>query len=122
MAYARISTKEQAEKGLSIPAQLKAIREIASPHGFRILEEYIDEEESAKTNDGPEFRKIIKRCQKDKNIEAVIVHKIDRFLRNNIDFYAYKAILKRFTIILSYLFFHNLDSKAQFISNTIFLV
>jgi hypothetical protein len=40
LAYARVSTKEQAEKGLSIPAQLKAIREYASSHSFRILEEY----------------------------------------------------------------------------------
>ncbi len=46
LAYARVSTKEQAEKGLSIPAQLKAISEYAS-HGFRILEEYVNEGESA---------------------------------------------------------------------------
>lgn len=95
LAYARVSTKEQAEKGLSIPAQLKAIREYASSHGFKILEEYVDEGESAKTADRPAFKKMIKRCQKDKSIEAVIVHKIDRFSRNNIDFYAYKAILKK---------------------------
>ncbi len=95
LAYARVSTKEQAEKGLSIPAQIKAIREYASSHSFRILEEYRDEGESAKTSDRPEFRKLIKRCQKDKTIEAVIVHKIDRFSRNNIDFFAYKAILKK---------------------------
>ncbi|MEM3437950.1 MAG: recombinase family protein [Nitrososphaerales archaeon] len=95
LAYARVLTKEQAEKGLSIPAQLKAIREYASSHGFRILEEYVDEGESAKTSDRPEFRKMIKRCQKDKTIDAVIVHKIDRFLRNTIDFYTYKAILKK---------------------------
>ncbi|MGQ9778023.1 MAG: recombinase family protein [Thermodesulfobacteriota bacterium] len=95
LAYARVSTKEQAEKGLSIPAQLKAIREYANSHGFRILEEYTDLGESAKTSDRPEFRRMIKRCQKDKSIDAVIVHKIDRFSRNNIDFYAYKAILKK---------------------------
>ena len=40
LAYARVSTREQAEKGLSIPAQLNAIREYASSHGSRILEEY----------------------------------------------------------------------------------
>ena len=95
LAYARVSTKEQAEKGLSIPAQLKAIREYANSHGFRILEEYIDGGESARTSDRPAFLQMIKRCQKDKSIDAVIVHKIDRFSRNNIDFYAYKAILKK---------------------------
>ena len=95
LAYARVSTKEQAEKGLSIPAQLKAIREHARSHGFRIVDEFTDLGESAKTADRPEFRKMIKRCQKDKTIDAVIIHKIDRFSRNNIDFFAYKAILKK---------------------------
>jgi DNA invertase Pin-like site-specific DNA recombinase len=95
LAYARVSTKEQAEKGLSIPAQLKAIREYAKSHGFNILEEFVDMGESAKTADRPAFKRMIKKCQKDKTIDAVIVHKIDRFSRNNIDFYAYKAILKK---------------------------
>ncbi len=39
MACARVSTKEETEKGSSIPAQLKAIREYADSHGSRILEE-----------------------------------------------------------------------------------
>ncbi len=95
LAYARVSTKEQAEKGLSIPAQLKAIREYAKSHNFRIVGEFTDLGESAKTADRPQFRKMIKRCQKDKTINTVIVHKIDRFSRNNIDFFAYKAILKK---------------------------
>jgi DNA invertase Pin-like site-specific DNA recombinase len=95
LAYARVSTKEQAEKGLSIPAQLKTIREYAKSHDFRIMEEFTDLGESAKTADRPEFRRMVKRCQKDKTIKAVIVHKIDRFSRNNIDFFAYKAILKK---------------------------
>ena len=38
---------------------------------------------------------MMRRCQKDKTIEAVIIHKIDRFSRNTIDFFAYKAILKK---------------------------
>ena len=95
LAYARVSTKEQAQKGLSIPAQLKAIREYANSHGFKILKEYVDMGESAKTADRPAFKEMIKRCQRDKSIDAIIVHKIDRFSRNNIDFYAYKAILKK---------------------------
>jgi DNA invertase Pin-like site-specific DNA recombinase len=45
LAYAGVSTKEQ-EKGLSIPAQLKAIRDYANSHGFRILDKYIDEGDS----------------------------------------------------------------------------
>lgn len=89
------SPKEQAEKGLSIPAQLKAIREHARSHCFRVVDEFTDLGESAKTANRQGFKKMMKRCQKDKTINTVIVHKIDRFSRNNIDFFAYKAILKK---------------------------
>jgi len=64
LAYARVSTKEQTEKGLSIPAQLKAIRGYATSHNFRFLEEFVDQGESAKTANRTRFRKMIKRCQK----------------------------------------------------------
>jgi len=37
-----------------------------------ILEDYVDEGESAKTSDRPAFRQMIKRCQKDKSIDPVI--------------------------------------------------
>lgn len=84
LAYARVLTKEQAEKGSSIPAQLKAIRDHAKSQGFMVTEEFADEGESAKTDDRPAFKKMIKRCQKDKFIDAVIVHKIDRFSRYNL--------------------------------------
>ncbi|GEM_PF-4547222 len=39
LVYAKVSTKEQAEKGLSIFAQLKVIRKYAVSYGFRILHE-----------------------------------------------------------------------------------
>lgn len=41
MAYARVSTAEQAEKDLSLPAQCKAIAEFAARHGASIEQEYI---------------------------------------------------------------------------------
>ncbi|MEM3061863.1 MAG: recombinase family protein [Candidatus Bathyarchaeia archaeon] len=103
-----------------MPAQLKAIREYASSHGFRILEEYVDEGESARISDRPEFLKMVKRCQKDKTVDAVIVHKIDCFSRNNIDFYAYKAILKKEGVRLLSVT-ENIDEKpsGEFIENVL---
>ncbi|MGQ9691460.1 MAG: recombinase family protein [Thermoproteota archaeon] len=47
LAYARVSTKEQAKKIINL-SSLKAIRKYAASHGFKILEEYIDEGESLK--------------------------------------------------------------------------
>jgi len=38
VAYARVSTAEQAEKDLSFPAQCKAIAEFATRHGALIEE------------------------------------------------------------------------------------
>lgn len=120
LAYVRVSTKEQAEKGLSIPAQLKAIREYANSNNFRVVEEYIDEGESAKTKDRPEFLKMMKRCQKDKTIDAIIVHKLDRLCRNLIDFAAFKVILKKQGIRLISVA-ENVDESpsGQFIENVI---
>ena len=53
LLYARVSTDKQAQKDLSIPAQIKAMREFAKRQGFRIVGEYIDEGKSAKTINRP---------------------------------------------------------------------
>ena len=41
--YARVSSEEQAEKELSVPAQLKALREHAAKSGHAVVAEYVDE-------------------------------------------------------------------------------
>jgi len=53
LSPARASTKEQTEKGLSLPAQSKATKKCANSHGFRILEKLVDNGESAKTSKTP---------------------------------------------------------------------
>ena len=40
--YARVSSEKQAEKDLSIPAQLKALRKYALQRNWEIVTEYID--------------------------------------------------------------------------------
>lgn len=45
--YARVSSEKQAEKDLSIPAQLKALRKYALDRDWDISAEYVDEAESA---------------------------------------------------------------------------
>lgn len=40
--YARVSSQEQADKDLSIPAQLNALRSYAARKGWEIIEEFID--------------------------------------------------------------------------------
>ena len=86
VAYARVSSKEQAEKELSIPAQLEVIRNYCKQKGYSLIHEYIDAGKSAKTDKRPEFQQMIVAAKKqNKGFTAIIVHKFDRFSRNRDD-------------------------------------
>lgn len=96
VAYARVSSKEQAEKELSIPAQLEAIRSYCKQKGWKLVHEYIDAGKSAKTDERPEFQKMIAMAKRpNRGFEAIIVHKFDRFSRNRDDHVIYKSLLKK---------------------------
>ncbi len=95
LLYARVSTDKQAQKDLSIPAQIEAMREYAKRNGWKVAEHFVDEGESARTANRPELKRLIQHCKENKNIDAVIVHKIDRLARNLIDYATIKAILKQ---------------------------
>ena len=95
-AYARVSSKEQAEKELSIPAQLNAIKKYCNDKGWKLVSEYIDEAKSAKTADRPAFQKMIGIARKqNRHFDVIIVHKFDRFSRSREDHVIYKALLKK---------------------------
>jgi site-specific DNA recombinase len=57
--YARVSSEKQAEKDLSISAQLKALRKYALERGWDIYKEFIDEAESARSANRPAFKEMI---------------------------------------------------------------
>jgi site-specific DNA recombinase len=82
LLYARVSTDKQAQKDLSIPAQIQAMKEYANKNGWKVISHFIDEGESAKTANRPELKKLIQYCKENKNVDIVIVHKIDRLARN----------------------------------------
>jgi len=95
LLYARVSTDKQAQKDLSIPAQIEAMREYAKRNDWKVAGHFVDEGESARTANRPELKKLIEQCKENKNVDAVIVHKIDRLARNLIDYATIKAILKQ---------------------------
>ena len=83
LAYARVSTSDQAEKDLSIPAQLKAIRTYAEANEMVVLEEYVDEGISAYNDTKrPDFEAMIRHSKVDKEIIHILVHEAFRFFRN----------------------------------------
>ena len=98
--YLRVSTKEQAEGGYSIPAQREACIKYVQEKGWKLLDEYADRGESAKSAHRPQLQEMLSRIKKQKDVQAVVVHKIDRLARNMEDHVAIKAILRRYEVIL----------------------
>jgi site-specific DNA recombinase len=96
VCYARVSSEKQAEKDLSIPAQLKALKKYALEHGWGVVAEYVDEAESARTANRPQFREMISAAKrKYKPFDAILVWKLSRFARNREDSILYKSLLRR---------------------------
>lgn len=94
--YARVSSEKQAEKDLSLPAQIKALRDYALKRDWIIEREFIDEAESARTSDRPSFQQMISEAkQKNAPFEAILVWKLNRFARNREDSIIYKSLLRK---------------------------
>jgi site-specific DNA recombinase len=94
--YARVSSDKQAEKDLSLPGQLKALREYALKRAWTIVEEFIDEAESARTADRPAFQRMIAAAkQKNAPFNIILVWKLNRFARNREDSIIYKSLLRK---------------------------
>lgn len=93
--YARVSTQEQAEHDLSIPAQLQAMRDYARQYGWLVAEEFVEPGVSAKTAERPVLQRLLARLDEEPPIGIVLVHKIDRLARNVYDHAMIKSLLKR---------------------------
>ena len=90
--YARYSSDNQREE--SIDGQLRECMEFAKYNEMTVVNTYIDRALSAKTDNRPEFQRMIKDSYKC-NFDVVIVWKLDRFARNRYDSAHYKALLKK---------------------------
>lgn len=94
--YARVSSEKQAEKDLSISAQIKALRKYAADKGYDIVREFVDEAESARTANRPAFQEMVALARsKTKPFDAVLVWKLSRFARNREDSVIYKSVLRK---------------------------
>ena len=90
--YARYSCDNQREE--SIEGQLRECRAFAERNNYTLIDTYIDRAMSAKTDNRPEFQKMIKDSAKGQ-FNAIIVWKLDRFARNRYDSAHYKAMLRK---------------------------
>ncbi len=94
--YARVSTNKQAEKVLSIPDQLRQMREWGERQGHAVAVEYVDAGASATDDRRPEFERMItEACRSPKPFDAIIVHSLSRFFRDHFGFVSYERRLTR---------------------------
>ena len=81
--YYRVSTEDQAQNGVSLEQQKNYCLEYAKNHEIEIIKLFHDDGVSAKTTNRKGLQELLSYCQKNyKNIDSVIVYKIDRLSRN----------------------------------------
>ena len=90
--YARYSCDNQREE--SIEGQLRECKAFAEKKDMTVIGTYIDRAMSAKTDNRPEFQRMITESSKGL-FETVIVWKLDRFARSRYDSARYKMLLRR---------------------------
>ena len=90
--YARYSSDSQREE--SIEGQLRECKAFAEKNDITLFATYIDRALSAKTDNRPDFQRMVKDSAKGL-FDVVIVWKLDRFARNRYDSAQYKNTLKK---------------------------
>jgi site-specific DNA recombinase len=88
--YLRVSSEQQVDRGYgdegySIPAQREACERKAAELGATVVGQYVDLAKSAKTRNRPRFMEMIANIERERNIDYVIVHKLNRFARKAMD-------------------------------------
>ena len=93
--YARVSSDRQ-DVDLSVSAQLRALRDFAERNGYVVVREYIDEAESGRVADRPQFRKMLDEgARADAPFQEILVWKFSRFTRKREHAVAFKSMLRR---------------------------
>ena len=93
--YARVSSDKQ-DVDLSVSAQLRALKEYARANGYSVAREYVDEAESGRVADRPQFREMIEEGSQPKSpFEVILVWKFSRFTRKREHAVAFKSMLRR---------------------------
>ncbi len=93
--YARVSSDKQ-DVDLSVAAQLRALREYAERNGYVVVREYIDEAESGRVANRPQFRQMLNDARKSEALfHEILVWKFSRFTRSREHAVAFKSMLRK---------------------------
>ncbi len=97
--YARVSTGRQAENELSIPDQLRQIRQWAERNGHVVAREYVEPGASATDDKRPVFQNMmLDAAQKPAPFQLIAVHSFSRFFRDHIEGAIYQRRLRKYGV------------------------
>jgi len=89
LLYLRVSSHSQltdyGDDGLSIDGQRERCAAKAKEIGAEIIGEYVERAESAKTTARPELQRMLGRLREQRDVDVVVVWKVDRWARNRRD-------------------------------------
>lgn len=99
IAYIRVSTDRQATDGTSLVTQRRRVIEFTALKGYRLVKQFVEEGESAKTDNRPVLKQMLRYCEEQKGkIDLLVVPKIDRFARYSEDYHHLKRHLRNLGI------------------------
>ncbi len=110
--YARVSSERQ-DVDLSVAAQLRALRDHAKKNNFLVVREYVDEAESGRVANRPQFSRMIEEARKpEAPFKEILVWKFSRFTRKREHAVAFKSMLRRRGIRVTSITEHADDSPT----------
>ena len=119
--YARVSTTKQAEKDLSIPDQIRQMKEWCKAKKYSVAVEYVELGESATDDRRPVFQQMISEaCVTTPPFDAIIIHSLSRFFRDMIEFGLYELRLKKSGVRLISITQQTSDDPAGEMARSIF--
>ena len=93
--YARVSSDRQ-DVDLSVAAQLRALRDHAKKNDYLVVREFVDEAESGRVADRPQFQEMLDEAKSPQApFREILVWKFSRFTRKREHAVAFKSMLLR---------------------------
>ena len=98
---------------MSVAAQLRALRDYAEKNGYMVVREYVDEAESGRIADRPQFRRMLDDASKPSApFQEILVWKFSRFTRKREHAVAFKSMLRKKGIRVASITEHADDSPT----------
>ena len=89
-------SSDRQDVDLSVSAHFRALKDYARANGYSVAREYVDEAESGRVANRPQFREMIEEGGKPKApFEVILVWKFSRFTRKREHAVAFKSMLRR---------------------------